>query len=188
MCIRDSFRRDRTVGLDLHHQLVQVGTLLDTGVFHRIADPAHWRERRIQHDAADALGRLVAVAAQIAWHIAAALFDLDLHVQLAALRQVSDDVLGIDDLDIVRRLDVARGDRALALFTQHQCDCLLYTSQGHATGVNGDGVQTVPILCYHRFGSGSSKMLVAPAQFEAQLEWLARNHYKVCLLYTSRCV
>ena len=54
--------------------------------------------------------------------------------------------------------------------------------QGHATGVNGDGVQTVPILCYHRFGSGSSKMLVAPAQFEAQLEWLARNHYKVLRL------
>jgi hypothetical protein len=43
-------------------------------------------------------------------------------------------------------------------------------------------IQTVPILCYHRFGSGSSKMLVAPAQFEAQLEWLARHHYKVLRL------
>jgi hypothetical protein len=53
---------------------------------------------------------------------------------------------------------------------------------GNAIGVNGDGVQTVPILCYHRFGSGSSKMLVAPSQFEAQLEWLARNHYKVLRL------
>ncbi len=53
---------------------------------------------------------------------------------------------------------------------------------GNAIGVNGDGIQTVPILCYHRFGSGSSKMLVAPAQFEAQLEWLARNHYKVLRL------
>ena len=54
--------------------------------------------------------------------------------------------------------------------------------QGNVIGVNGDGIQTVPILCYHRFGSGSSKMLVAPAQFEAQLEWLARNHYKVLRL------
>lgn len=49
-------------------------------------------------------------------------------------------------------------------------------------GVNGDSFQTVPILCYHRFGSGTSKMLVAPAQFEAQLDWLARNHYKVLRL------
>ncbi len=49
-------------------------------------------------------------------------------------------------------------------------------------GVNGDSLQTVPILCYHRFGSGTSKMLVAPSQFEAQLDWLARNHYRVLRL------
>jgi peptidoglycan/xylan/chitin deacetylase (PgdA/CDA1 family) len=50
------------------------------------------------------------------------------------------------------------------------------------TGVTADGVQTVPILCYHRFGAPSSKMVVAPAQFEAQLDWLARNHYTVLRL------
>lgn len=49
-------------------------------------------------------------------------------------------------------------------------------------GVGNDGYQTVPILCYHRFGSGSSKMIVSPAQFEAQLDWLARNHYQVLRL------
>jgi peptidoglycan/xylan/chitin deacetylase (PgdA/CDA1 family) len=49
-------------------------------------------------------------------------------------------------------------------------------------GVTASGVQTVPILCYHRFGSGSSKMIVAPAQFEAQLAWLQRNHYRVLRL------
>ena len=49
-------------------------------------------------------------------------------------------------------------------------------------GLNGDSVQTVPILCYHRFGAGQSKMIVAPAQFEAQLDWLARNHYRVLRL------
>lgn len=54
--------------------------------------------------------------------------------------------------------------------------------KGNPLGVNGDSYQTVPILCYHRFGSGSSKMLVAPAQFEAQLDWLARHHYKVLRL------
>jgi peptidoglycan/xylan/chitin deacetylase (PgdA/CDA1 family) len=49
-------------------------------------------------------------------------------------------------------------------------------------GVTADAVQTVPILCYHRFGSGSSKMIVSPAQFEAQLDWLANNHYRVISL------
>jgi peptidoglycan/xylan/chitin deacetylase (PgdA/CDA1 family) len=54
--------------------------------------------------------------------------------------------------------------------------------KGSPLGISGDSYQTVPILCYHRFGSGTSKMLVAPAQFEAQLEWLARHHYKVLRL------
>lgn len=49
-------------------------------------------------------------------------------------------------------------------------------------GVNGDGAQAVTILCYHRFGPGQSKMVVSSAQFEAQLEWLARNHYQVLRL------
>lgn len=55
-------------------------------------------------------------------------------------------------------------------------------SKDNPIGINGDSFQTVPILCYHRFGNGSSKMLVAPAQFEAQLDWLARNHYRVLRL------
>lgn len=49
-------------------------------------------------------------------------------------------------------------------------------------GVTFDGAQTVPVLCYHRFGSGSSKMIVSPAQFDAQLEWLAKNRYRVLSL------
>ena len=50
-------------------------------------------------------------------------------------------------------------------------------------GVYADQYQTVPILCYHRFGSGSSngggKMTVSAANFAAQLDWLARNDYHV---------
>lgn len=49
-------------------------------------------------------------------------------------------------------------------------------------GVVGDRVQTVPILCYHRFGAGNSKMIISPARFAAQLEWLARNGYQVIRL------
>jgi len=43
-------------------------------------------------------------------------------------------------------------------------------------GVAADGTaQTIPILCYHRVGNGTSKMDIAPAKLEAQLEWLADN-------------
>jgi hypothetical protein len=38
------------------------------------------------------------------------------------LRQVGDDVLGVDDLDVVRRLDVSGRDRAFAFLAQHQRD------------------------------------------------------------------
>ena len=49
-------------------------------------------------------------------------------------------------------------------------------------GVQDDRVQTVPILCYHRFGGASNKMAVSPANFAAQLDWLARNDYRVIRL------
>lgn len=52
----------------------------------------------------------------------------------------------------------------------------------HATGVAPDSYQTVPILCYHRFGGGQSKMIVAPERFEEQLAWLQRNRYRVLRL------
>jgi hypothetical protein len=34
------FGRDRAVGVDLHHQLVEVGALLDAGALDRVADAA----------------------------------------------------------------------------------------------------------------------------------------------------
>jgi hypothetical protein len=46
--------------------------------------------------------------------VAAALFDLDLHLDLAARREVRDRVLGIDDLDVVVGLDVGGRDRTFA--------------------------------------------------------------------------
>jgi hypothetical protein len=45
--------------------------------------------------------------AQVAWHIAAALFNLHFHGQLAAGGKMSNDVIRIDDFDIVRDLDIA---------------------------------------------------------------------------------
>ena len=46
-------------------------------------------------------------------------------------------------------------------------------------GVYADEYQTVPILSYHRFGPGGGKMVISPASFAAQLDWLARNDYRV---------
>ncbi len=55
-------------------------------------------------------------------------------------------------------------------------------------GVAADAVQLVPILCYHRFGTAANaagwggKMTVSPSNFAAQLEYLARNDYRVIRL------
>ncbi|MEO8303531.1 MAG: polysaccharide deacetylase family protein [Betaproteobacteria bacterium] len=52
----------------------------------------------------------------------------------------------------------------------------------NAIGVYHDGFQTVPVLCYHRFGSRASKLTVTPAAFTAQMDYLARNGYHVLTL------
>jgi len=52
----------------------------------------------------------------------------------------------------------------------------------NAAGVWSDQYQVVPILCYHRFGTSGSKMVVSQASFAAQLDWLARNDYHVIRL------
>ncbi len=46
-------------------------------------------------------------------------------------------------------------------------------------GFTAEGVQTVPILAYHRFGVTSSPMVVTAVQLEAQLQALAERHVKV---------
>lgn len=46
-------------------------------------------------------------------------------------------------------------------------------------GVFTSGYQTIPILCYHRFGARVSKLNVSPTAFEAQMEYLASNGYTV---------
>jgi peptidoglycan/xylan/chitin deacetylase (PgdA/CDA1 family) len=46
-------------------------------------------------------------------------------------------------------------------------------------GVYPDGYQTVPILCYHRFGHKRDKMVVTPETFAAQMAYLRDNGYRV---------
>jgi len=49
-------------------------------------------------------------------------------------------------------------------------------------GVVATGYQTVPILCYHRFGSRPGKLSVTPQAFAQQMDFLARNGYTVITL------
>ncbi|CFO06616.1 Uncharacterised protein [Bordetella pertussis] len=58
--------------------------------------------------------------AHVARHIAAALLDLDLHFDLAGIGQIADQVIRIDDLDVVRQLDIAGHHGAGAILAQHQ--------------------------------------------------------------------
>ena len=53
-------------------------------------------------------------------------------------------------------------------------------------GVYANGFQTIPILCYHRFGPKSSKLTVTRAGFEAQMQYLADNGYYVAPLAQVR--
>ena len=46
------------------------------------------------------------------------------------------------------------------------------------TGVFPNGYQTVPILCYHRFGSDEGKMVVSPKAFAQQMEFLKQNGFR----------
>lgn len=46
-------------------------------------------------------------------------------------------------------------------------------------GVYSSGYQTVMILCYHRFGQNKSKMVITPADFDAQMTYLKKHDYRV---------
>ncbi|MNY16694.1 hypothetical protein D3C86_1499760 [compost metagenome] len=50
------------------------------------------------------------------------MLDLDLHVQLAAGRQMGDHVTRVDDLDVVRQLDIGSRDHAFAILAQRHRD------------------------------------------------------------------
>jgi peptidoglycan/xylan/chitin deacetylase (PgdA/CDA1 family) len=46
-------------------------------------------------------------------------------------------------------------------------------------GIEFNGYQTVPILCYHRFDNSGEQLAVTPKQFREQLTYLRDNGYRV---------
>lgn len=47
------------------------------------------------------------------------------------------------------------------------------------SGIDARGYQTVPILCYHRFGDHGDRLEVSAAQFREQLNYLREHDYRV---------
>jgi peptidoglycan/xylan/chitin deacetylase (PgdA/CDA1 family) len=51
--------------------------------------------------------------------------------------------------------------------------------QRNPSGIDYHGYQTVPILCYHRFGDHGERLEVSGAQFREQLSYLKKHDYRV---------
>ena len=103
---------DRAVGLDLENELVVVGALGDAGVRDVHGATADRREQRIDmNDANGVLRTLVALGR----HVATANADADGHLELGALGERRDDMLGIDELEFRGDFQVRAGDHAGAL-------------------------------------------------------------------------
>src|SRR5690606_18359233 len=110
------------VGGDVQHQLVKVGTLFHTSTFHGIADATHGAVGSVQDDAANSVSAIIRQGANVARNIAATLLNLDLHFQLAGFGQRGNDVIGVDDFNVVRKIDVGSRDHARTLTTQGKRD------------------------------------------------------------------
>ena len=96
---------------DLDGQLVKVGLIADTGVFHRVVDLEDGSVDGVDGDGADGhLGVLVLVGGDIA----SAMVKDQLHAQRTVGTEGRDGLLGVEDLHLSVGLDVAGGDKALA--------------------------------------------------------------------------
>jgi peptidoglycan/xylan/chitin deacetylase (PgdA/CDA1 family) len=51
--------------------------------------------------------------------------------------------------------------------------------QHNPSGIDLHGYQTVPILCYHRFGDSGDRLEVSQAKFREQLNYLKQHRYRV---------
>src|SRR5579883_1046924 len=109
-------RVERAIGPDLEDQAVIVRDLADASVLDVVVHLGDGREERVDRQEAR---RPVALGAKLLGRdVAAALGDLDLHVELAARFQVRDDEIAVDDLDVRVALDRGRLDRAFLVGRQ----------------------------------------------------------------------
>src|SRR5579872_1700368 len=96
-------RLDRAVGRDVERELVVVGPLPDAGGLHLVGNAPHRREDRVDRDHAD---RVLRAAILLGRRVAAAAADRERHLEASAVGEVRDLELGVEDLELGRRLDV----------------------------------------------------------------------------------
>lgn len=58
-------------------------------------------------------------------------------------------------------------------------DLVIPLRPANPRGISPHGYQTVPILSYHRFGSGQGRLAVSQSAFAAQMSYLAREGYHI---------
>ena len=114
------FRKDGAVRLNVHNKFVKVGALFDTCVFDTVSNTQDRGEGSIHNDAADrTLAIVVLKCSHVTGLVAAAFFNLELHIKLAA-GKVGNDMFRIENLNIVRQIEVRGSDDTFAFFTK--CD------------------------------------------------------------------
>ncbi|KMJ52671.1 hypothetical protein ACG97_12425 [Vogesella sp. EB] len=115
------FRLDHAIGLDVQHKTVKVCALLHTGALNIEAAAVNRGERSIELDGADGTVIIMADAGGN-WLVATALLNFDFHINIAANRQVADDVIRVDHLNIVRQFQITSQDRAFTFLFQGKND------------------------------------------------------------------
>src|ERR1700753_3443713 len=118
---------DRTLGLHVQDQLVEVGTLLDTGGVHLVRHLEHRRVDGIDWDTADFGARSPVLHCR---DIATATLDNQLDLELALAVPRRDVHAGVVHGDAGGRHDVTRGDRTRTLLAQVHGDRLVLL-RGH---------------------------------------------------------
>ena len=97
-------RRDRTIGFDLHGQLVIVQNLTFTGRLYVIR---HFLDRRIDRIDRDQADRCIFRLVALCGHIAFASVDGQFHEQIRAVVEVADYVVTVQDFDARAIRDIA---------------------------------------------------------------------------------
>src|SRR5436190_22501671 len=105
-------RVDGAVGGDVERELVVVGPLPDPGRLDGVRDASYRREDRVDRDHADGV---LQAPVQLGRRVAAAAADRERHLEPAAVGEVRDLELRVEDLEVRGRLDVGRGHDAGAL-------------------------------------------------------------------------
>lgn len=84
----------------------------------------------------------------------------------------------LGDADLYWVIEDANAPRLIAPGRQ----IIIPLKEHNPSGIDFHGYQTVPILCYHRFGDHGDRLEVSEEQFREQLSYLKEHDYRVISL------